>query len=155
MANPPQGRPTATIALTVKNSVDAIAFYKKVFDAQELHIMTGPDGKSTMHAEIKIGDSVIMLGDESPPMGMMSPQSLGGSGSGVYLYVKDTDEILTKAAANGAKITMPAFDGFWGDRMGAIIDPFGHKWSIATHIKDMTPEEIAEAGQEFMKSMCK
>lgn len=155
MVNPPQGRPTATIALTVKNSVDAIAFYKKVFDAQELHRMAGPDGKSTMHAEIKIGDSVIMLGDESPQMGMMSPQSLGGSGSGVYLYVKDADETLTKAASNGAKITMPAFDGFWGDRMGAITDPFGHKWSIATHVKDMTPEEIAKAGQEFMKSMCK
>lgn len=155
MANPPQGRPTATIALTVKNSVDAIAFYKKVFDAQELHRMAGPDGKSTMHAEIKIGDSVIMLGDESPQMGMMSPQSLGGSGSGVYLYVKDADETLAKAASNGAKITMPVFDGFWGDRMGAITDPFGHKWSIATHIKDMTPEEIAKAGQEFMKSMCK
>ncbi|NDB87434.1 MAG: VOC family protein [Thaumarchaeota archaeon] len=155
MVNPPQGRPTATIALTVKNCVDAIAFYKKVFDAQELHRMVGPDGKSTIHAEIKIGDSVIMLGDESPQMGMMSPQSLGGSGSGVYLYVKDADETLTKAASNGAKITMPTFDGFWGDRMGAITDPFGHKWSIATHIKDMTPEEIAKAGQEFMKSMCK
>lgn len=155
MTNPPQGRPTATIALTVKNSVEAIDFYKKVFDAQELHMMTGPDGKSTMHAEIKIGDSVIMLGDESPQMGMLSPKSLGGSGSGVYLYVCDVDATLKKASANGAQITMPAFDGFWGDRMGAIIDPFGHKWSIATHIRDMNSEEIAKAGQEWMKNMCK
>ena len=155
MANPPHGMHTATTTLTVKNSVAAIEFYKKVFDAHELYMMKGPDGKTTMHAEMKIGDSIIMLGDESPQMGMMSPQSLGGSGSGIYLYVKDVDNTLKKASDSGAKITMPAFDGFWGDRMGAIEDPFGHKWSIATHIKDMSPEEIEKAGQEWMKNMCK
>ena len=80
---------------------------------------------------------------------------MGGSGSGIYLYVKDVDSTLKKASDSGAKITMPAFDGFWGDRMGAIEDPFGHKWSIATHIKDMSPEEIEKAGQEWMKNMCK
>lgn len=155
MTNPPHGMHSATICLTVKNSVAAIDFYKKTFDAQELFRMPGPDGKSTMHAEIKIGDSIIMLNDEMPQMGCMSPQSVGGASSGVYLYVNDVDNTIKKAATNGAKVKMPPMDAFWGDRMGNIEDPFGHNWTVATHIKDLTPDEIAKAGQEWMKTMCK
>lgn len=155
MTNPPHGMHSATICLTVKNSVAAIDFYKKIFDAQELFRMPGPDGKSTMHAEIKIGDSIIMLNDEMPQMGCMSPQSVGGASSGVYLYVNDADNTIKKAATNGAKVKMLPMDAFWGDRMGNIEDPFGHNWTVATHIKDLTPDEIAKAGQEWMKTMCK
>jgi PhnB protein len=155
MTNPPHGMHTATMCLTVKNSNAAIDFYKKVFDAQELFKMAGPDGKSVMHAEVKIGDSIIMLNDEMPQMGCMSPQSVGGASSGIYLYVNNVDATLKKASENGAKIKMPAMDAFWGDRMGNIEDPFGHNWTVATHIKDMTPDEIAKAGQEWMKTVCK
>ena len=155
MTNPPHGMHSATICLTVKNSVAAIDFYKKTFGAQELFRMPGPDGKSTMHAEIKIGDSIIMLNDEMPQMGCMSPQSVGGASSGVYLYVNDVDSTIKNAVANGAKVQMPPMDAFWGDRMGNIEDPFGHNWTVATHIKDLTPDEIAKAGQEWMKTVCK
>jgi len=148
----PEGFHSATICLTLKDSPAAIEFYKKAFDAQELFRMTGPDGKQVMHAEIKIGDSIIMLSDEFPQMNCRSPQSIGGSGSGVYLYTDDVDATLKKAAANGAKITMPATDMFWGDRMGAMEDPFGHVWSVATHVRDVTPEEMAKGAQEMMKN---
>lgn len=151
----PDGFHNATVCLCVKDSAAAIDFYKKVFDATELFRMPGPDGKTTMHAEIKIGDSIIMLNDEFPKMNCMSPQSIGGSGSGVYLYVPDVDATIKKAEAGGAKITMPAADMFWGDRMGNLTDPFGHNWTVATHIKDLTPEEMAKASQEAMKDMCK
>jgi uncharacterized glyoxalase superfamily protein PhnB len=151
----PDGFHNATVCLTVNDSVAAIDFYKKVFDAQELFRMPGPDGKKTMHAEIKIGDSIIMLNDEFPQMNCKSPQSIGGSGSGVYLYVPNADAAIKKAGEAGAKITMPVADMFWGDRMGSLVDPFGHNWTVATHIKDLTPEEMAKAGQEAMKNMCK
>ncbi len=150
----PDGFHNATICLTVKDSVAAIDFYKKALDAQELFRMPGPDGKTTMHAEIKIGDSIIMLNDEFPKMNCLSPQSVGGASAGVYLYVPDVDVTAKKAADSGAKIMMPAADMFWGDRMASIEDPFGHRWTIATHVKDLTPEEMAKAGQEAMKNMC-
>lgn len=148
----PEGFHSATICLTLKDSSDAIEFYKKVFDAQELFRMPGPDGKKVMHAEIRIGDSIIMLSDEFPQMNYRSPQSIGGSGSGIYLYTDDVDTTLKNAAVNGAKITMPATDMFWGDRMGSMEDPFGHVWSVATHVKDVTPEEMAKGAQEMMKN---
>jgi len=149
----PDGFHNVTTCLTVTDSVEAIDFYKKVFDAKELFRMPGPDGKKTMHAEIQIGDSIIMLGDEFPKMNCRSPKSIGGSGSGVYLYVPDVDSTIKKAADAGAQITMPASDMFWGDRMSSLVDPFGHNWTVATHIRDMTPEEMAKASQEAMKSM--
>lgn len=149
----PDGFHNATICLTVKDSVAAIDFYKKVFEAKELFRMPGPDGKTTMHAEIQIGDSIIMMGDEFPKMNCKSPQTIGGSGSGVYLYVPDVDVTMKKAADAGAQITMPITDMFWGDRMGSLVDPFGHNWMVATHIKDLTPEEMAKASQEALKSM--
>lgn len=150
----PEGFHTATICLTVKDSVAAIDFYKKAFDAQELFRMPGPDGKTTMHAEVKIGDSIIMLNDEFPKMNCLSPQSRGGASSGVYLYVQDVDATLKKAQEIGGKVIMPAADMFWGDRMGNVEDPFGHIWTIATHVKDLNPDEIAQSGKEAMKSMC-
>lgn len=154
MAKPiPYGMHTATISLTVQDSSAAIDFYKKVFDAQELFRMPGPDGKTIMHAEVKIGDSIIMLNDEFPKMNCKSPKSVGGVSSGIYLYVDDVDSTVKKAVENGAKLQMPVMDMFWGDRLGNIEDPSGHMWSVATHIKDMTPEEMAKAGKEAMKNL--
>lgn len=153
MAKPiPHGMHTATISLTVQDSSAMIDFYKKVFGAQELFRMPGPDGKTIMHAEVKIGDSIIMLNDEFPKMNCRSPKSVGGTSSGIYLYVDDVDSTVKKAVENGAKLQMPVMDMFWGDRLGNIEDPSGHMWSVATHIKDMTPEEMAKAGQEAMKN---
>lgn len=154
MAKPiPDGFHSATVCLTLKDAAAAIEFYKKAFDAQELFRMMGKDGKQIMHAEIKIGDSIIMLNDEFPQMNCRSPQSIGGSGSGVYLYTNNVDDTLKKAAANGAKITMAATDMFWGDRMGSMEDPFGHIWSVATHVKNVSPEELVKGAQE-MKENC-
>lgn len=155
MAKPiPDGFHSATICLTVKDSVAAIEFYKKALDAHELFRMPGPDGKSTTHAEIKIGDSIIMLNDEFPKMGCMSPQSVGGASSGIYLYVSDVDATIKKATSAGAKMLMPVSDMFWGDRIGGFEDPSGHRWTVATHTKDLTPDEMEKAAQEAMKAMC-
>jgi PhnB protein len=106
-----------------------------------------------MHAEIKIGDSIIMLCDEIPQMGCLSPKSTGGPSGAIFLYVKNSDEVFDKAVSAGAKPKMPMMDAFWGDRAGTIEDPYGHVWTISTRKKDMTPEEIKKAGQEFMKQM--
>jgi len=149
----PEGHHAATPTLTVRGAANAIEFYKKAFGAQEINRFLGLDGKSIMHAEIKIGDSRIMLNDEIPQMKCLSPQSLGGASSGIFLYVENADEVFNKAVSAGAKSQMPMMDAFWGDRFGSIIDPFGHVWSIATHKKDMTPDELKQAGEEFMKQM--
>jgi uncharacterized glyoxalase superfamily protein PhnB len=144
---------SVTTTLTVRGATNAIEFYKRVFGAQELMRFPGPDGKTIMHAEIKIGDSRIMLTDEFPQMKCLSPQSVGGATSGIFLYVENSDDVFKKAVAAGAKVLMPIMDAFWGDRCGSIEDPFGHKWTISTHKKDMTHEEMKKAGEEFMKSM--
>jgi len=149
----PEGHHAVTPTLTVRGAANAIEFYKKAFGAQEINRFLGLDGKSIMHAEIKIGDSRIMLNDEIPQMKCLSPQSLGGASSGIFLYVENADEVFNKAVSAGAKSQMPMMDAFWGDRFGSIIDPFGHVWSIATHKKDMTPDELKQAGEEFMKQM--
>ncbi len=149
----PDGYHTVTPTLIVKGASDAIEFYKKAFGAQEIMRFLGPDGKSIMHAEIKIGDSSIMLNDEHPQMKCLSPQSVGGTSSGIFLYVQNADDVFNKAISAGAKSQMPMMDAFWGDRFGSIVDPFGHVWSLATHTKDMTPDEIKKAGEEFMKQM--
>jgi uncharacterized glyoxalase superfamily protein PhnB len=150
----PDGYNTITASLIVRNGANAIEFYKKAFGAQELYRFPGPDGKSIMHAEIKIGNSRIMLSDEFPQMNCRSPQSLGGTGIYIHMYVEDADTTFNKAIAAGAKPTMPIMDAFWGDRYGQIEDPFGHVWGIATRKIDMSPEELAKAGQEFFKHMC-
>lgn len=149
----PDGYSTITASLIVKDAINAIEFYKKAFGAQELYRFLGPDGKTIMHTELKIGNSRIMLSEEAPQMNCRSPQSLGGTGIHIYMYVDDADTTFNKAVAVGAKPTMPIADMFWGDRFGTIEDPFGHVWGIATHKKDMSTEEINKAGQEFFKHM--
>ena len=146
----PKGYFTATPYLVCRAADQAIEFYKKAFGAKEKAKMLGPDGK-VMHAEITIGNSHIMLGEENADMGMQSPQTLNGSGSGVMLYVPNVDKMFAAAVAAGATVEMPVSDQFWGDRYGKVVDPFGHKWSIATHIEDMSVKEMMRRGDEFMK----
>ena len=149
----PDGWHTATPHITVKGADKAIEFYKKAFGAQEIVRMPGPGGQGIMHAEIKIGDSMIMLNDELPGMGEKSPQSLGGYTASIFLYVEDADSVHAKAVAAGGASQMPVTDMFWGDRMGRIADPFGHIWAISTHTQDLSVEEIKKRGQEFMAKM--
>ena len=145
---------TATPSLVVSNSIDAIAFYKKAFGAEEGEMYPARDGK-TMYARIQIGDSPIMLSDEFPDMGSKSPLTLGGTAVTIHLYVKDADATFQQAVKAGAKVIMPIMDAFWGDRFGMVIDPFGHTWSIATPQKDLTIEEIKKAGDEYFASLSK
>ena len=116
----PDGYHSVTTTLTIRGAANAIEFYKKAFGAQELSRFLGLDGKSIMHAEIKIGDSRIMLTDENPQMKNMSPQSVGGATGGIFLYVENSDDVFNKAVSAGAKVVMPGMDGFWGDRCGAF-----------------------------------
>jgi uncharacterized glyoxalase superfamily protein PhnB len=146
----PEGQHTVSPHLTVKGAPQAIEFYKKAFGATERGRFEGPDGK-IMHAEIQIGNAAVMLNDEV--MGQRGPKSHGGSPASFFLYFDDADAAQKQAVAAGAKETMPVTDMFWGDRMGNIEDPFGYQWSIATRVREMTPEEIKEAGKEFMKQM--
>jgi len=150
----PEGYHTLTPYMTVRNADKAIEFYKQAFGAVEKGAMRGPDGK-VMHAELRIGDSLFMLADEFPQFGSLSPQSTGGAGMGLHIYVEDVDSAFDRAVGAGATIEMPVADMFWGDRYGKLVDPFGHKWSIATHTRDMSMEEIEAAQEEFMKQMPK
>ncbi len=137
----PEGYHTATPYLIIKDAASAIEFYKKAFGATELMRMTHPDGR-VGHAEIKIGDSPIMLADEVPEMGYRSPQSFGGSPVSILLYVEDVDALFSQAVAAGAKVVRPVADQFYGDRSGGVTDPFGHVWYMATHKEDVSPEEL-------------
>ncbi|MEX2223906.1 MAG: VOC family protein [Candidatus Rokuibacteriota bacterium] len=150
----PDGYHTVTPALIVKDGAEAIAFYKRAFGAQEIMRMDGPDGR-TVHAEIQVGDSRIMLSDEMPDMGCLSPASVGGPTSSLYLYVPDVDSAFQRAVTAGAKVLMPVADMFWGDRFGQVEDPSGHRWGLATHVEDPSPEEIARRHREFVASMAK
>ena len=146
----PPDHTTVTASITLNDAPRAIEFYKKAFDAKVRGRMDGPDGK-IMHAEIQIGNAVIMLNDEV--MGMRSAKSMGGSPISFYMYFEDADAAQKKAIAAGAKELFPVTDMFWGDRMGNVEDPFGYRWNIATHTKDMTPEEMKKGGEQFMKEM--
>jgi PhnB protein len=148
----PQGFHSATAYLTLNDAARAIDFYKRAFGAQEVMRMKGPDGKIG-HAEIKIGDSVIMLADEMPGSGSRSPQSLGGTTAGIFLYVENADAVFNQAVAAGAKVDAPLADMFWGDRYGRVKDPFGHSWSVATHKDDVAPAEMSKRMQEFAAKM--
>jgi PhnB protein len=150
----PEGYHTLTPYMTVRNAARAIEFYKQAFGAVEKGVMKGPDGK-VMHAELRIGDSLFMLADEFPEFGSMSPQSTGGSGTGLHIYIEDVDSAFDRAIKAGGVVEMPVSDMFWGDRYGKLVDPFGHKWSIATHKRDMSKEEIDAAQKEFMSRMPK
>ena len=137
----PEGYHSATPYLIVNGGANAIEFYKKAFGAKEIMRMPRPDGKIG-HAEIKIGDSPIMLADEVPEMGHRSPQSLGGTPVSIMLYVEDVDAVAGKATAAGAKVLRPVENQFYGDRSGTFSDPFGHQWHISTHKEDVSPEEM-------------
>jgi PhnB protein len=138
----PEGYHTATPYLIIGGAAQAIRFYKRAFDATELIHLPGPDGRIA-HAELKIGDSIIMLADEVLDMGYRSPRSLGGSPVSLLLYVEDVDAVFQRAVAAGALVLRPLANQFYGDRSGTLEDPFGHLWTVATHIEDVPAEEIA------------
>ncbi len=142
---------TVTPHLTIEGAAEAIGFYKKAFGAKELGRMKTPDGR-VMHAMIMIGNSVIMLNDDFPEWGSKGPKGLGGTPITVHLYVEDADKAFKKAVKAGASVTVPLSDMFWGDRYGLLTDPFGHRWSIATHKKDLTRAQMAKAAKAAMAS---
>jgi PhnB protein len=137
----PEGYHSVTPYLSIKGAAKAIDYYKEVFGATELFRMAAPDGKIG-HAEIKIGNSPIMLADEFPEMEFVSPQTLGGSPIGLMIYVDDVDTMFNKAIGAGATEVKPLQDQFYGDRSGTLKDPFGHVWTVATHVEDVAPEEL-------------
>jgi PhnB protein len=151
MKNPtkavPDGFHTLTPHLVVKGASEAIEFYKKAFGAEEIKRVPGPDGKSLVHAELKIGDSRLLLVDEFPEMDCRGPQSVGGSPVSIHMFVDDADAAFDRALSAGAEVRMPLADQFWGDRYGVLTDPFGHVWSIATHKEDLTAEQISKRAQ--------
>jgi PhnB protein len=146
----PDGYHSVTPYLIVKGAADAINFYKRAFGAAELLRMESPEGKIG-HAEIRIGDSVIMLADEHPAMGHRSPQSLGGAAVSLMVYVERVDEVFKRAVASGAKELQPLKDQFYGDRSGTLQDPFGHTWTLATHVEDVSPDELRRRAEKFMQ----
>jgi PhnB protein len=137
----PEGYHNVTPYLYVRGATAAIDFYKSVFGATEVVRMGGPDGK-IMHAELRIGDSIVMLADENPHMGIMSPQTIGGFSTGLHVYVETVDAVVQKMVDSGAKVLRPIKNQFYGDRSASLLDPFGHMWSVATHIEDVSPEEM-------------
>ncbi len=137
----PEGYHTATPYLIVKGAAEALEYYKKAFGARETMRFAAPGGKIG-HAEIRIGDSAIMLADEHPDMGYRGPQSIGGTPVSILLYVEDVDRWFERAIAAGGKVMRPVAEQFYGDRTGTLTDPFGHVWSISTHVEDVSPEEM-------------
>lgn len=149
----PEGFHSVTPSLVVRDAAKAIDFYKRALGAQELSRVPGPDGK-IMHAEIKIGDSIIFLADEMPQPGSpKSPQTLGGITGTIQLYVPNVDQVFQQAIAAGGKETMAVADQFWGDRWGSFVDPFGQSWGIATHKEDLTPAEMKTRMDQFFTQM--
>jgi PhnB protein len=148
----PEGYNTVSPYLAVDDAEKAIEYYKKAFGAEETVRMNGPDGRIG-HAELKIGDSHLMLSDPFPQSSTKPPTELGGTSVSIFMYVEDVDAVVQKAVDQGATVTMEVEDQFWGDRFGSITDPFGHNWSIATHVEDLTPEEIEERGKAAMAAM--
>ena len=139
----PPGFRTVTPHLVVRNARGAIAFYKSAFGAKEKMVMPGPDG-SVAHAELRIGDSLLMVADEMPAMGASAPETVGGSPVHIFLYVPNVDKVFAQAVKAGATVAMPLTDMFWGDRYGKLNDPFGHKWALATHVEDVSPREMGK-----------
>jgi PhnB protein len=147
----PDGYHTITPYLYIRGAAGAIDFYKRAFGAVELFRMPMPDGRIG-HAEIQIGNSVVMLADEHPEMGARSPQTLGGASSGYMIYVEDVDAQFPKAVAAGAKVQRPLKDQFYGDRSATVEDPYGHVWTISTHKEDVPPDEMARRAAAAMGS---
>ncbi len=149
----PDGFNTVSAYLVVNNSVEALDFYQKAFGAETVSRMPGPDGKSTMHAEMRIGNSTVMLTDENPQWEMKSPHTLGGSPSSLHIYVEDADKLFDRAVKAGCTVKAPLMNAFWGDRYGKLEDPFGHQWGIATHIEDLSEREIGKRAAEWFANM--
>ncbi len=143
----PAGYHSVTPYLICKDAAKAIDWYKSAFGADELYRMGGPGGV-VGHAEIRVGDSILMLADEFPDMNARSPHSFGGSPVSLMLYVNDCDEVFARAVKAGAKVERPLENRFYGDRNGTLVDPFGHTWTIGTHIEDLTPEEMEKRHRE-------
>jgi PhnB protein len=150
----PDGFHTLTPHIIVPDGAAAIEFYKKAFGAQELTRLLTPDGKAVMHAQLKIGDSMLMLGGEMPPQ-CLSPKSRGGTSVTLHLYVADADAALDRAVKAGGTVKMPVSDMFWGDRYGVVEDPFGHQWSVSTHKHDYTQAQVVANAKEFFAKMGK
>jgi PhnB protein len=146
----PEGYHSVTPYLVVNGAARAIDFYKQAFGATELLRMEGPGG-SVGHAEIKIGDSPVMLADEHPQMGFRSPRTLGGAGVSLMIYVENVDEVFPRAIAAGAKEVRPVQNQFYGDRSGTLEDPFGHVWTISTHVEDLSEEEVFRRSAELLQ----
>ena len=144
----PAGMHTVTPHIICAGAAEAIEFYKKAFGAQEMFRLPGPDGK-LMHGSIRIGDSAVMLAEENEKHGIFGPKRLNGSPVIIHLYVEDADAFVARAAEAGANVTMPVAEMFWGDRYGRLQDPFGHMWSVSTHVRDVTPDELKQAVQSM------
>lgn len=149
----PEGYQTLTPSFVFKDARKAIEFYRKAFGAEERFVMPGPDGKGIMHAEVRIGSSIIMMGEENPQYPCKSAETMGGSPISFYVYVDNVDEAFRAAVAAGAEVTMPVEDMFWGDRMGTVRDPFGYSWSLASHTRDLTMAEIEEGAKAMFARM--
>ena len=145
----PKGYHSVTPFLVVDDGAKAIDFYQRAFGAKEIMRMATPSGKVS-HAELQIGDSMIMLSEEMPGTGNKSPRSLGGSPVGIFLYLENVDPVFNQAKSAGAKVEMPLEDMFWGDRYGKLVDPFGHSWSLATHKEDVSPQEMKKRAEQAM-----
>jgi len=151
----PEGFQSVTPYITVRDARKAIEFYKRAFGAVVRFAMPGPGGEGVMHAELLIGDSIIMMGVENPNEPCKSAQTMGGSPVSFYLYHENADEAFRSALAAGAEMKMPVQDMFWGDRVGTVQDPFGYQWSLATHTKELTPQEIEEGARAWFARMAK
>ena len=149
----PAGMHSVTPQLTLRDSARAIDFYKQAFGAQEIMRMPTPDGRGIWHAELRIGDSVVYLSDEMPQGPTAAPSQTHKATGVVQLYVPDCDAVFQAAVQAGARVNMPLADMFWGDRYGNVVDPFGQVWGIATHVKDMSPEEMRKGAEEFAAKM--
>jgi uncharacterized glyoxalase superfamily protein PhnB len=148
----PEGFHTLTPHITVRDAAGAIEFYKKALNARALHVSKTPNGK-VLHASLQVGDSILMLNDEFPEMGGALAPRGDVSGFAINVYVDDVDKVFAQAVTAGAKVTMPLMDQFWGDRYGHVVDPYGFKWALATHVRDVSPEEMERAQVEMMKQM--
>ncbi len=145
----PEGYHSVSPALAIDGAAEAIDFYKRALGAKERYRMPGPEG-TIAHAELEIGDSVVMLSDPFPQSTTRPPRELGGTSVAIFVYVEDVDAVFQQALDAGATVTMPLENQFWGDRFGSITDPYGHHWSLATHVEDVPPEEMEERAKQAM-----
>jgi PhnB protein len=149
----PDGFNSVSAYLVVPNAAEALEFYQRAFGAETIARMAGPDGKSTLHAEMRIGNSGVMLAEENERWGSKSPRTLGGTPVSLHIYCEDVDALFHRAVAAGCTVTYPVMDAFWGDRYGKVTDPYGHIWGIATHKEDVSPEECSRRAAAWFSSM--